>query len=231
MAQARETRPPPRRPGTHKFLRALLSGAGWRGGLGTGSRDSAGTDAAAELVLASTFTKCRRGRAASSFRWRFLSALRPDWRLPERARVDELFNDPRTKLPRLIGASSSSPGAIFSWRWIAALKLYEKLPWKPLAPPRTCAKRKQWMLEHMERTEGLAAIYPAMMNSIFALMALGHGPDDPLTCARDQRIFALRNRRRRHNSLAAVRFAGVGHLPSPWSRWKKRACRRIILRW
>src|SRR5204863_5010350 len=27
----------------------------------------------------------------------------------------------------------------------------------------------------------LAAIYPAMMNSIFALMALGHGPDDPLT--------------------------------------------------
>ena len=38
------------------------------------------------------------------------------------------------------------------------------------------------MLDHIERTEGLAAIYPAMMNSIFALMALGHGPDDPLTC-------------------------------------------------
>jgi squalene-hopene/tetraprenyl-beta-curcumene cyclase len=37
------------------------------------------------------------------------------------------------------------------------------------------------MLNHIERTEGLAAIYPAMMNSIFALMALGHGPDDPLT--------------------------------------------------
>jgi squalene-hopene/tetraprenyl-beta-curcumene cyclase len=37
------------------------------------------------------------------------------------------------------------------------------------------------MLDHLERSEGLAAIYPAMMNSIFALMALGHGPDDPLT--------------------------------------------------
>src|SRR5438105_8762141 len=35
--------------------------------------------------------------------------------------------------------------------------------------------------DHLERTEGLAAIYPAMMNSIFALMAFGHGPDDPLT--------------------------------------------------
>jgi len=28
---------------------------------------------------------------------------------------------------------------------------------------------------------GLAAIYPSMMNSIFALMALGHGPEDPIT--------------------------------------------------
>jgi squalene-hopene/tetraprenyl-beta-curcumene cyclase len=45
------------------------------------------------------------------------------------------------------------------------------------------------MLEHLERTEGLAAIYPAMMNSIFALMALGHGPDDPLT-GREIREFA-----------------------------------------
>jgi len=41
----------------------------------------------------------------------------------------------------------------------------------------------------MERSEGLAAIYPAMMNSIFALMALGHGPEDPLT-AREIREFS-----------------------------------------
>src|SRR5258708_33024844 len=37
------------------------------------------------------------------------------------------------------------------------------------------------MLEHMERADGLQAIYPSIMNSIFALMAMGHGPDDPLT--------------------------------------------------
>jgi squalene-hopene/tetraprenyl-beta-curcumene cyclase len=37
------------------------------------------------------------------------------------------------------------------------------------------------MLAHFERSGGLAAIYPSMMNSIFALMALGHGPDHPLT--------------------------------------------------
>src|SRR5713101_3474612 len=39
------------RTGTLQFLRAVLSGAGRRGGLGTGARDSAGADAAAELVL------------------------------------------------------------------------------------------------------------------------------------------------------------------------------------
>ena len=38
-----------------------------------------------------------------------------------------------------------------------------------------------WMIEHLERSEGLAAIYPAMMNSIFALMALGRSPSHPLT--------------------------------------------------
>jgi squalene-hopene/tetraprenyl-beta-curcumene cyclase len=61
-----------------------------------------------------------------------------------------------------------------------ALKVYEKLPWKPLRQ-RALREAKQWMLQHIERTDGLAAIYPAMMNSIFALLALGHGPDDPLT--------------------------------------------------
>src|SRR5262249_14485504 len=39
------------------------------------------------------------------------------------------------------------------------------------------------------RSEGLAAIYPAMMNSIFALMALGCGPDHPVT-SRQIREFA-----------------------------------------
>jgi squalene-hopene/tetraprenyl-beta-curcumene cyclase len=109
-----------------------------------------------------------------------LSALRPDWRLPERARVDELFADPTRK-----NAAFDWSKQVISWKNVflaldRALKLYEKLPWKPLRQ-RALREAKSWMLNHIERTEGLAAIYPAMMNSIFALMALGHGPDDPLT--------------------------------------------------
>jgi squalene-hopene/tetraprenyl-beta-curcumene cyclase len=117
-----------------------------------------------------------------------LSALRPDFRLPEHARVDELFADPARRT-----AAFDWSEQLLSWRnfFLAldrALKLYEKLPWKPLRQ-RALREAKSWLLEHIERTEGLAAIYPAMMNSIFALMALGHGPDDPLT-SREIREFA-----------------------------------------
>ena len=109
-----------------------------------------------------------------------LSTLRPDWRLPERARVDELFKDPTRKT-----AAFDWSKQLLSWKNVflaldRGFKLYEKLPWKPLRQ-RALREAKSWMLNHIERTEGLAAIYPAMMNSIFALMALGHGPDDPLT--------------------------------------------------
>jgi squalene-hopene/tetraprenyl-beta-curcumene cyclase len=110
-----------------------------------------------------------------------LSAIRPDFRLPEHARVDELFKDPNHKT-----AAFDWGEKLISWKNVflavdRGLKLYEKSPWKPLRK-RALRESKQWMMEHMERTEGLAAIYPAMMNSIFALIAMGHGPDDPVTC-------------------------------------------------
>src|SRR5215472_3930704 len=109
-----------------------------------------------------------------------LSTLRPEWRLPERARVDELFKDPNHK-----AAAFDWSKQLLSWKnfFLAidrGLKLYEKSPWKPFRQ-RALREAKSWMLDHIERTEGLAAIYPAMMNSIFGLIALGHGPDDPLT--------------------------------------------------
>jgi squalene-hopene/tetraprenyl-beta-curcumene cyclase len=109
-----------------------------------------------------------------------LSTLRPDWRVPESAHVDELFKDPSNKT-----AAFDWSDKLISWKnFFLALdrgfKLYEKSPWKPLRQ-RALREAKQWMLDHMERSEGVAAIYPAMMNSIFALVALGHGPEDPLT--------------------------------------------------
>ncbi len=117
-----------------------------------------------------------------------LSALRPNWKLPERAQVDELFKDPARKK-----AAFDWSNQLISWRnfFLAldrGLKFYERLPWKPLRQ-KALREAKSWLLEHMERSEGLATIYPAMMNSIFALVAMGYGPDDPLTC-RETREFS-----------------------------------------
>ena len=117
-----------------------------------------------------------------------LSALRPNWKLPERAQVDELFKE----LTRKRAAFDWSKQLI-SWRnfFLAldrGLKFYERLPWKPLRQ-RALREAKSWVLEHMERSEGLGTIYPAMMNCIFSLVAMGYGPDDPLTC-RETREFA-----------------------------------------
>ena len=55
------------------------------------------------------------------------------------------------------------------------LKLYERLPGNPAASGR-CDLRTDGCSSTWNGRDGLAAIYPAMMNSIFALMALGHSP-------------------------------------------------------
>ena len=40
-------------------------------------------------------------------------------------------------------------------------------------------KAEKWMLERLEMSDGLGAIYPAMLNSIIALRHLGYSLDDP----------------------------------------------------
>ena len=40
-------------------------------------------------------------------------------------------------------------------------------------------RAEKWMLERFEKSDGLGAIYPAMLNAIVALGCLGYTPDDP----------------------------------------------------
>jgi squalene-hopene/tetraprenyl-beta-curcumene cyclase len=108
-----------------------------------------------------------------------LYAHKPRFAVAGPINVDTLFRDPSRK-----ARAFDWDRQLFSWRnfFLAldrALKLYERLPWKPLRQ-RALGQAKEWMLAHIERSEGLAAIYPAMMNAIFALVALGHSPDDPI---------------------------------------------------
>jgi squalene-hopene/tetraprenyl-beta-curcumene cyclase len=109
-----------------------------------------------------------------------LYALKPHFHLPSHVRVDELLRDPSQKLQAFAWGEPW-----LSWRncFLAldrACKLYDRAPWQPFRR-RALRQAREWLLTHLERTDGLAAIYPAMMNAIFALVAMGHSPDDPLT--------------------------------------------------
>jgi len=109
-----------------------------------------------------------------------LYAHKPRFSLGTEVSVTELFRGPAQEIPSLAWGED-----LFSWRnfFLAldrGLKFYERLPWKPLRQ-RALRQAHEWLLNHLERSDGLGAIYPAMMNAIFALLALGHSPDDPLT--------------------------------------------------
>jgi squalene-hopene/tetraprenyl-beta-curcumene cyclase len=106
-------------------------------------------------------------------------ATKPDWRMPDCPNVDELFADRASAK-----VAFAWSGKIISWRNVflaidKALKLHERLPWKPFRA-RAIAKAQQWLLDHVERSEGLATIIPAMANSIYAMLALGYPGGDGL---------------------------------------------------
>jgi squalene-hopene/tetraprenyl-beta-curcumene cyclase len=109
-----------------------------------------------------------------------LYAYKPRWEVSPAAQIDELFKDPTRKLLAFDWDST-----FFSWRNVflavdRAAKLYERLPWKPFRE-RALREARQWLVDHLDRSDGLGAIYPAMMNAIFALIALGHPVEDPVT--------------------------------------------------
>ncbi|HTV56730.1 MAG TPA: squalene--hopene cyclase [Terriglobia bacterium] len=109
-----------------------------------------------------------------------LYALKPRWSLPPEAGVDELFKTPQRKIVSLRWDAKAITWRNFFLTADRVFKIYESLPWKPF---RKLAIRQSrtWMLQHLERSEGLGAIYPAMVNAILALMALGCPPHHPLT--------------------------------------------------
>lgn len=106
-------------------------------------------------------------------------ARKPGWKIPESAHVDELFADPKNKT-----AAFRWSRKVFSWRNLflaidQVLKVHEGLPWKPFRRW-ALTQAERWILEHMERSEGLATIYPAMANSVYAMLAMGYPANDPL---------------------------------------------------
>jgi squalene-hopene/tetraprenyl-beta-curcumene cyclase len=80
---------------------------------------------------------------------------------------------------------------LISWRniFLAFDRITHWLEAVHIRPLRKLAMKRaeQWMLERLEMTDGLGAIYPAMLNAIIALRCLGYSEDDPQVIrARDE---------------------------------------------
>ena len=130
----------------------------------------------------STSTKSHPGRAPSSCRLSIIYAKKPFKQNCSRAGNRRALRRWPWKTPtsacawiartsdQLAATSSSSP--------TAPSTSFEAVYIRPL---RKLALRKaeQWMLERLEMSDGLGAIYPAMLNAIVALRCLGYSDDDP----------------------------------------------------
>lgn len=106
-------------------------------------------------------------------------AFKPIKPLPPGRGIDELFE--KKARPKKMHFQRGFP---LNWKNIflfidRILKIYEKSPIKPFRKT-ALKKAASWMLEHLEMSDGLGAIYPAMVNSIFALHCLGYKNDHPL---------------------------------------------------
>ncbi len=111
-------------------------------------------------------------------------AHRPLCRIPAEHGVSELFVQPISEIDYSSIPPLHRDSTFFSWRnffvWVdALLRLYESYPVGSLRKA-ALTKAQNWMIEHMEGSGGLGAIYPAMAYSIFALRALGYSTDHPL---------------------------------------------------
>jgi squalene-hopene/tetraprenyl-beta-curcumene cyclase len=107
-------------------------------------------------------------------------AKKPFKKIPAEQGIDELFVGGRENAdlhPRW------DRKHLFSWRnfFLFTDKLAhwaERIHLRPLRK-KAVKEAERWMLAHFERSDGLGAIYPAMLNAIVALRYLGYSPDDP----------------------------------------------------
>src|SRR5665213_2493601 len=115
-------------------------------------------------------------------------AKKPYKKLPPDQGIDELFVGGRANAVLRLRRDRKR---LFSWRnfFIVLDRLAHWAEAVHLRPVRkiTLRKAEKWLLERLELTDGLGAIYPAMLNAIIALRCLGYSEDNPqVISARDE---------------------------------------------
>ncbi len=108
-----------------------------------------------------------------------LYAKKPFKKIPDEMHIDELFVGGRDKSRMHLEWSKK----LLSWRnfFLVVDRMVHWFETVHIRPLRSIALRKaeKWMLERFEMSDGLAAIYPSIMNSVLAMRCLGYSMDDP----------------------------------------------------
>jgi len=117
-----------------------------------------------------------------------LYAKKPFKKLHPEQGIDELFVGGRATASLRLHINRKK---LLSWRnfFIVLDRLMHIAEAVHIRPLRTLALKRaeKWLLERLEMTDGLGAIYPAMLNAIIALRCLGYSEDDPQVIrARDE---------------------------------------------
>ncbi len=107
-------------------------------------------------------------------------AKKPFKKISPEQGIDELFVGGRANADLRL---RWDPKHLISWRNFfiftdRVAHLAERVHIRPLRKM-ALKKAEKWMLERFERSDGLGAIYPAMLNAIVALRYLGYSADDP----------------------------------------------------
>jgi squalene-hopene/tetraprenyl-beta-curcumene cyclase len=106
-------------------------------------------------------------------------AKKPFKKIPPEQGIDELFVGGDKSRMRLHWDKKK----LIGWRNFflvldRLVHFFERVHIRPLRS-RALKMAEKWMLERLEMSDGLGAIYPAIMNSIIALRCLGYSLDDP----------------------------------------------------
>src|SRR6266702_2479048 len=106
-------------------------------------------------------------------------AKKPFKKIPDEMAIDELYVGGRDKSRMRLEWSEK----LVSWRnfFLVLDRLVHWFEAVHIRPLRSIALKKaeKWMLERFEMSDGLGAIYPAMLNAIIALRCQGYSLDDP----------------------------------------------------
>jgi squalene-hopene/tetraprenyl-beta-curcumene cyclase len=111
--------------------------------------------------------------------------IKPNCTVPDSAGLRELMldNPPTTNARRGFWKT-------FFKTTDATLKLIERRGWQP-SREKALKACEQWMLDHFEKSDGIGAIFPPIINSIIALRCLGYSNDHPMTAAQIRELEKL----------------------------------------